>query len=417
LLERASRVIPGASQTISKGPSQWVQGVAPVFAARAEGPYLWDVEGRRYYDLPLALGPMILGHADPRVREAIERQLVDGITYTLPHRLEVELAETIVAVVPGAEMVRFGKTGSDATAAAVRAARAITGRDRVAFCGYHGWQDWHIGATSQRLGVPEAVRALTTPFAFNDLDTLDAALAAHPGEYAAVILEPAAVEEPAAGFLEGVRDRAHAAGALLVFDEVVTGFRLALGGAQERYGVVADLATCGKALANGMPLSAIIGSAAHMSIFDDVFFSTTHGGETLSLAAALATLEVLREDGAHEALWRRGERLMRAITESASRHGLADVVRVTGAAPRSVVQVGEPEPDRLVARTLLQQELAKRGVLFNGSNFICLAHTDDQIDEIAHAYDESFAVLAARWPDEIEGALEGPVLEPVFRRV
>ena len=410
-------MIPGATQTVSKGPEQWVAGVAPVFAERAEGPFLFDVEGRRYFDLPMALGPIILGHGHHAVTAAVRERLDDGVTFTLPHPLEVEVAEAIVDVVPDVEMVRFAKSGSDVTTAAVRAARALTSRDHVAFCGYHGWQDWHIGATSRNQGVPATVRGLTHEFTFNDLSSLEAILAQHPDQVAAIVLEPAGAEEPEPGFLEGLRERADASGALLVFDEIITGFRLAPGGAQERYGVRADLVCFGKALANGMPLSAVAGPERHMRVFEhEVFFSGTHGGEVLSLAAAQATLDVLASEPVHESLWRRGTELADRIRTATERHGMSDVVRVTGAAPRTVVSVAEPDGERLPARTLVQQELAKRGVLFNGSNFICHAHTDEHIAEIALAYDEAIQVLADAWPGGLYEALEGPALPPVFRR-
>lgn len=419
LLARAARVIPGATQTASKGPSQWVRGAAPLFAERAEGPFLWDVEGNRYFDLPMALGPVILGHAHPAVRQSIEENLAAGITFTLPHRLETEVAERIVAAVPSAEMVRFGKTGSDATTAAIRAARAITGREHVAFCGYHGWHDWHIGATSKWAGVPAAVRALTHEFEFGDLASLDSLIARHGGELAAVILEPAGVHEPTAGFLQGVSARAHDAGALLVFDEILTGFRVAMGGAQERYAIEADLACFGKALANGMPLSAVVGPERYMRVFEqDVFFSGTHGGELPSLAAARATLDVLAAEPVHEHLWRLGDALIDGINDAARRYGLSEHISATGAAPRSVVSIVEPHPGAgLLARTLVQQELARRGVLFNGSNFICYAHSDQHIAAVITAYEASLARLAEVWPDQVGEALEGPPLQPVFSRV
>lgn len=418
LLERAMRLIPGASQTVSKGPSQWARGVAPLFAARAEGPYLWDIEGARYFDLPMALGPVILGHGHPAVREAIERALDDGITFTLPHPLETEVAECIVAAVPNAEMVRFGKTGSDATSAAIRAARAITGREHIAFSGYHGWHDWHIGATSWHSGVPLAVRELTHGFEFGNLAALDELISSHPGELAAVILEPAGAQEPSAEFLHAVAERVRGAGALLIYDEIITGFRLAMGGAQERYGVEPDLACFGKALANGMPVSAVAGPEHLMRVFErEIFFSGTHGGEILSLAACRATLDVLAHEPVHERLWHLGTKLMDAINDSALRHGVAEHVAATGAAPRSIVSISEPDPEAgLVAKTYLQQELAKLGVLFNGSNFICNAHSDADIDAIASAYDDAISQLAELWPDGLEQALEAPVLRPVFTR-
>jgi glutamate-1-semialdehyde aminotransferase len=334
--------------------------------------------------------------------------------------LEVQVAERIIRFVPGVEMVRFAKSGSDATSAAVRAARAMTGRDHVLFSGYHGWQDWHIGATSRGAGVPTAVRSLTHGFAFNDLASLDSALEEAGAPVAAIILEPAGAREPESGFLEAVRERADARGALLIFDEILTGFRLAKGGAQERYGVRADFVCFAKALANGMPLSAVAGAARHMTVFeDDVFFSGTHGGEVLSLAAARATLDVLQDDAVHPHLWSLGADLMDRIKAAADAHGISDQLHVQGAAPMSNVVVDEPADsgDERPAFSLLQQELAKRGVLFNGSNFICVEHSSSHIEEIAAAYDEAIAVLARCWPDGLDQALEGPPVRRVFRPV
>ena len=419
LLERARRVIPAYTQTLSKNPTQWVRGVAPAYVVRAEGAHLWDVDGNRYLDFPMSLGPVLLGYRHPAVDEAITRQLEDGIVFTLPHPIEVEVAERIAALVPCAERVRFAKTGSDATTAAVRLARACTGRDCVLACGYHGWHDWYIGSTSRSLGVPEAVRSLTGSFAFNDLDSLDTALAGQGGHTAAVVLEPVGAEEPAAGFLEGVAERARQAGALLVFDEIITGFRLAPGGAQERHGVVPDLAAVGKALGNGMPISALVGRAEYMDRLEDVFFSGTHGSEALSLAAARAVLSELTP-GFYDDLYRRGERLREGVLAAIADTGVGDLVTIGGAAPRTVTIVREPDGSdgRLLARSIVQQELLEAGVLFNGSNFISAAHTDDDIDHAIGAYRGAFALLGdALRSGDLAAALRGDPVQPAFRPV
>jgi glutamate-1-semialdehyde aminotransferase len=418
LLDRSRRIIPAVTQTLSKNPTQWVQGVAPAYIARGKGAHVWDVDGNRYLDLPMALGPVILGHADPAVEEAITRQLCDGIVFTLPHPIELEVAERVVQLVPGAERVRFGKTGSDVTSAAVRLARACTGREKVLACGYHGWHDWYIGTTSRSLGVPEAVRALTGTFGFNDLATLEEALDRQAGATAAVILEPCGAYEPAPGFLEGVITLAHNAGALVIFDEIITGFRLAPGGAQEHYGVTADLAVFGKALGNGMPISAIAGRAELMERLEDVFFSGTHGGETLSLAAASAVLDRL-DSAAYASLYNRGERLREGVQRSIDEAGVGDSVEISGAAPRTVVTIREPSlggvGTGLPAKTLVQQELLKRGVLFNGSNFICLAHSDDDIDLAIAAYGAAFGLLAEGLAGDLISLLDGEPIQPAFR--
>ena len=415
LLARAAALVPGWTQTLSKNPTQWVRGVAPAYLERAAGAYVWDVDGNRYIDFPMALGPVILGHGHPEVNEAIRRQLDKGIVFTLPHPLELEVAERIVTRVPGADMVRFAKSGSDATTAAVRLARAATGHEGVAASGYHGWHDWHIGSTSRSLGVPLAVRELTERFDFGDLDSLDAALARR--KTAAVVLEPSGPREPEPGFLEGVVERAHAAGALVVFDEVITGFRLAPGGAQERYGVVPDLAAFGKALGNGMPISALAGRREVMERLSEVFFSGTHGGELLSLAAARVVLDLLDAD-AYRRLAEGGRRLRSGLEGAVRAAGLEDWVTVAGPGEVLFVTVREPgdDPERLVAKSVVQQEMLRRGVLYNGTFFLCIAHSDGDIDHAISAFAEATAVLAAGLPGGLDELLEGEPLAPAFRQ-
>jgi len=259
LKNKAQRLIPSCTQTFSKAPTQFVQGVAPVFLARGQGSHVWDVDGNEYIDYPMGLGPIILGHNYASVTEAAVRQMQDGMAFSLAHPLEVELSELLVEIIPCAEMVRFGKNGSDATSGAVRVARAYTGRDVIACCGYHGWQDWYVGTTTRNKGVPKAVQELTVTFRYNDIASLERVFAQHPGQVAAVIMEPVGVVEPRDGFLQQVRELAHREGALFVFDEIITGFRLALGGAQDYFGVVPDLAAFGKVIGGGFPVAAVAG--------------------------------------------------------------------------------------------------------------------------------------------------------------
>jgi glutamate-1-semialdehyde 2,1-aminomutase/spore coat polysaccharide biosynthesis protein SpsF len=416
LLERAREVIPGASQTFSKGPTQFVEGAAPAFCERADGARIWDVDGNEYLDYTIALGPMILGYCHPEVDEAVREQLALGTTFTLPHRIEVELAEEICRLVPCAEMVRYGKSGSDAVAAAVRIARAATGRESVLFCGYHGWHDWHIGATTRSKGVPEAVRALTASFPYGDLDALEALLLER--NPAAVVLEPVGIVEPPANYLRGLVTLAHEHGALVVFDEIITGFRLRLGGAQEYFGVQPDLAAFGKAVANGMPLSVVAGRRDLMKEFEEIFFSITHGGEALSLAAALATLRVLERDDVIPSLWRRGESLVSGLRSLVERHGLDGRVVCLGYAPRTAVLFRDADGrDSLELKSLFQQECIKRGVLFTGSQFISAAHTDDDVTRTLDVYDEALGELAdAVAHGDAAARLEGRPVQPVFRQ-
>jgi glutamate-1-semialdehyde aminotransferase len=416
LAARARGLIPGGSQTMSKGPTQWAQGVAPAYLRRGRGARVQDVDGRWYLDFPMALGPIILGHAHPTTDAAIRAQLEDGITFTLPHPLEVEVAERIAAIVPNAERVRFCKSGSDATSAAIRLARAVTGRERVLAAGYHGWHDWYIGSTAWHAGVPQAVRELTEVVRWGDLEQLRLAFARRAGEVAAVILEPVGVAEPPPGYLQGVIETAHEHGALAVFDEVISGFRLALGGAQERYGANADLVCLGKALGNGMPIAALAGRSAAMDALEGVFFSGTHGGEALSLAAARATLDVMSTEPVHEHLWRLGTRLQEGVRAAIHSAGLEKWIGCGGAAPWTIVGVREPDPSgpMLPAKTLLQQEMLERGVLYNGSNFICFAHEEEDIDEAIDAYGHAFNRLAEALPDDVDALLEAEPVSQIF---
>jgi len=259
MFEKTKRVIPSCTQTFSKGWTQYPFGVSPIFLKKAEGCFVWDVDGNKFIDWPMALGPVILGHNYPPVNEAVKKQMDKGIAFSLPHCKEAELAEKLCDIIPCAEMVRFGKNGSDATSGAVRAARAYTGRDIVACCGYHGWQDWYIGTTTRNLGVPQVVREQTVTFEYNNIVSLERLFDLYPGKIACVILEPVGLVPPEDNFLEKVNEIAHKNGALVIYDECWTGFRWALGGAQEYFGVTPDLACFGKALGNGFPISAVVG--------------------------------------------------------------------------------------------------------------------------------------------------------------
>ena len=415
--DRSSRRIPGGAQTFSKGPLSFVQGVLPNFLARAQGPYAWDVDGNRYIDYILGLGPVILGHADPAVNEAARRQLADGIAFSLPHPIEVEVAEALCARIPCAEMVRFGKNGSDVTAAAVRVSRAFTGRDKVIRCGYHGWQDWYIGSTSRSLGVPDSVRRLTLSCAYNNLEAMHEAFRGNPGEIACVILEPATFDEPAPVYLAGVKELCAREGALLIFDEIVTGFRVAIGGVQQLTGVIPDLACFGKAMANGFPLSAIVGRVDVMRWFEKVFFSFTFGGDALSLAACLATIHELERRDGIATLWRNGARLQestRRLIRDAKLEGSLDCA---GMAPWTTLRTsGMAERDALLFRSLFQQEAAKRGLLTHGNHVLSVVHDDDVIDATLAAYGEIMPILAdSLRKGDVEQRLEGEPMQTILR--
>lgn len=418
LKDKALPLIPSLTQTFSKGPTQYVQGVAPVFLMRGEGSTVWDVDGNSYIDYPLGLGPVILGHHYPAVTDAVIAQLKEGISFSLPHPLEVELAELLTEIIPCADMVRFGKNGSDATSGAVRAARAFTGRDLIACCGYHGWQDWYIGTTTRNKGIPKAVCDLTIPFQYNNIESLKKIFDQHPGQVAAVIMEPFSVVEPQDGFLEKIKTLAHAEGALLIFDEIVTGFRLALGGAQEYFGVTPDLACFGKAMANGFPISTVVGRKEIMPIFDEIFFSFTFGGETASLAAAIATITEMRAKNVIAHLWEQGQKLKDGYTVLAKYFGIDRYTDCIGLPPRSMITFkDEAGNESLLFRSLFQQECLKRGVLFAGAQNICYSHGTAEIEHTLRTYRAAMEILAkAIQTHTVLEKLEGEPVQPVFRR-
>ncbi|HYD74803.1 aminotransferase class III-fold pyridoxal phosphate-dependent enzyme [Ramlibacter sp.] len=416
MLDRAERVIPLGAQTFSKSRTQYPRGVSPYFADRALGSRVWDVDGNEYIDFINAQCSVTLGHCDPDVTRAVQAQLQRGTIFTLSSELEIEVAEKIVRLVPCAEKVRFGKNGSDATSGAIRLARAFTGRERVAVCGYHGWQDWYIGSTARHLGVPGAVRALTHTWTYNDPDSLQKLFAAHPGEFAAVILEPMNLVEPAPGFLQAVQALCRREGVLLVFDETITGFRYALGGAQEVFGVTPDLATFGKGLANGYPVSAVAGRADVMKLMEEVFFSFTFGGETLSLAAALATMGKLEREPVIPTLRARGERLLRDTQAAIDRHGLDDALSLSGHPSWSFLQFKDARGTTLwELKTLYMQEVFRRGVLAYGTYNMSYAHGEDDLDRLATVHDEVFDVLARGLRGGVRPLLECEVLQPLFK--
>lgn len=414
LLARARGLVPAFTQTLAKGPGQYVRGVAPAYLARGKGSHVWDVDGNEYVDLQMAIGPLSLGYGYPAVDDAIRRQLEDGITFSLMHPLEVEVAELVREVVPGAEMVRYSKTGCDVTTAAVRLARAFTGRDKVLSCGYHGWHDWYVAVTDRARGVPAPVADLSWTFPYNDLEALRASL---DQETACVILEPTVFQEPGPGFLEGLREACTKNGTLLVFDEMWTGFRLALGGAQERYGVTADLAVFSKAVANGMPLSMITGRREIMELLDrDVFFFTTFGGEALSLAAARATIEELRDKDVPAHLARQGRKLKDGYNALARELGIPWTTCV-GNDCRTIVTFSPTLGDPLAVKSLLQQEMLRRGVLWGGFHNVSFSHSDADVAHVLASYQEALPVVkAAVEAGRVREELRGEPVQPVFRR-
>ncbi len=418
LLQRARRVIPGASQTLSKSPQMFPEEAYPVFLERGRGCRVWDVDGNEYVDYILGLASITLGYDYPSVTEAVRRQAGQGSILSLPHPLEVEVSERLTEIVPCAEMVRFFKTGSEANAAAIRVARAATGREVILYSSssYHGWHDWYAITTPRTKGVPKEFARLVVPFDYNDLPSLERALDEHYGKVAAVIMEATFVDKPASGFLEGVKALAHRHGAILIFDEIVTGLRWARGGAQEYFKVVPDLATFGKGMANGLPLAAVVGHAEIMRQFeeDDVFVSGTFGGDTLALAAALATIEEYRRQPVIERLWSVGQRFQERFRAAVERTGVPAECVGYPVHPKIIFR---HERDEMDLMQLFLEETASRGVLLHFAGFnTSFSHGDSEVDQTMEVCEEALRVVGgALAAGKIAELLKGKPIKP-FRR-
>jgi glutamate-1-semialdehyde 2,1-aminomutase len=422
---RMRRVVPGGCHTYAKGDDQYPE-LSPGFIARGEGCHVWDVDGNEFIEYGMGLRSVTLGHAFPEVVAAVRDSLALGTNFTRPASLELECAEAFLQIVDGADMVKFTKDGSTATTAALRLARAFTGRDLVGVCAEHpffSYDDWFIGTTTMDGGIPESGRSLTVPFHFNDLASVEALFAAHPGQVAALFLEPARTEEPDAGFLSGLQALCRKNGAVLVFDEMITGFRWHLGGAQKAYGVAPTLSTFGKALANGFSLSALCGTREIMGLGSGrrdegrVFLlSTTHGAETPSLAAALATMDVYRREPVVEHLHRQGQRLAEGVSQRAEMRGLGRHVRAIGRPCNLAYSTLDPDGEPSQAfRTLFLQETIRRGVLMP-SLVVSYSHSDEDIDRTLDAVDGALEVYGRALEDGVEKHLVGRPSRMVFER-
>ncbi|WBB61717.1 glutamate-1-semialdehyde 2,1-aminomutase [Streptomyces sp. WMMC500] len=424
--ERLHALIPGGAHTYAKGDDQYPEHLAPVIS-HGRGAHVWDVDGNRYVEYGSGLRSVSLGHAHPRVLEAVRREIGRGGNFVRPSVVEAEAAERFLATVPTAEMVKFAKNGSDATTAAVRLARAVTGRPRVAVCGDHPFfsvDDWFIGTTPMSAGIPAAATGLTVAFPYGDLAATEALLARYEDEVACLILEPATHTEPPPGYLAGLRRLADRHGCVLVFDEMITGFRWSEAGAQGLYGVVPDLSTFGKALGNGFAVAALAGRRELMERGglrhpgDRVFLlSTTHGAETHALAAAAAVQTTYVEEGVTARLHDLGERLAAGVRDAAAGMGVGDHVVLRGRASNLVFATldehGRPSQRY---RTLFLRRLLAGGVLapsFVVSSALGDADIDRTVEVVAEACATYRKALDAADPTPWMG---GRPVRPVFRR-
>jgi len=418
-------VIPGGSHTYAKGDDQYPEFILP-YIAKGEGCHVWDLNGNEFIEFGMGLRSVTLGHAYKPVVDAAYRQMLLGNTFNRPAAIELECAEQLLGMIQGAEMVKFGKNGSDATSASVRLSRAYTGRDMVAICGNHPFfsvDDWFIGSTPMSAGIPKAIQELTVKYQYNDIGSIKSLFQQYHEKIACVILEPEKEQEPKNDFLQEVKKICHENGAVFILDEMITGFRWHNGGAQSFYGVIPDLSTFGKAMANGFSVSALLGKKEIMKLGglghdkERVFvMSYTYGAENHGLSAALETMKIYEREPVVETLWRQGERLAKGIRMSIDENKLADFIPIMGR-PCCLVY-GTRDNDKNPSqpfRTLLLQETMKRGILAP-SLVVSYSHTDADIDRTIEVFHEAFHIYRKALDEGIEKYLVGRPVKPVWRR-
>lgn len=414
-LERARKVIPGAAQTLSKMPARFPQGAFPVAVSYGEGARIFDIDGNAYVDWIGALGAVPLGYSQGELYTEVLSQYDLGAAFSLPHKSEVELAERLCSKIPCAEMVRFVNSGSEATEAAIRTARIATGRDIILTVknGYHSWHSWFQAVKDWRPGVPSWYGLMVEGFKYNDLGSLEEAARgmcfSEWNNIAAVIMEPCLFEKPEPGFLEGVRELCTKYGALLIFDEMVTGYRWALAGGQEYFGVTPDLATYGKGMANGLPIGMLCGKREYMQHAE--LISGTFGGNAVSLAAANAVLDVYESEPVIETMWRRGEELKNYFNSAAALCNANAVCDGYAVKPRFKFYYGEKSG---MAMSLFLQEAAASGALFHpGGMNVCYALTDEDMHRTFIAIERGLTIVADSALHDDWSALKGDIIKPV----
>lgn len=422
LYQQAGTLIPGWTQLISRRADQFASGISPIYAQCAKGSRFIDVDENEYIDWVNAVGAIILGHADEVVDAAVKEQIGRGSLYSLNSPLEIELAEELNATIPSSQMVRYTKGGGEACAVAVRIARGVTGRDKILFCGYHGWHDWYQAANFgldpqsgeypfagiEPIGVPKVLEGTVIPFVYGDLEMLAALLNKHAGEIAAIMMEPARSEWPPLGYLEEVKQLAAQHQVILIFDEVSCGWRLAVGGVQEAVGVTPDMTVVAKAMSNGYPIGAVVGSRAVMEPAKRMFISSSYWSDTIGLAASLTTIQELKRRNAPLRFKEIGEKLMKRLNQAIADAGLQTLVAAetynpqqlagvcTGLHTNPVISLATPDGiDPRKVTTLFIQEMARRGIHTYMSFKATLAHTDEDIRLTGEAATESLQVIQA----------------------
>jgi len=420
IYSKAKKIIPSGSQTFSKGVTQFVEGFAPKYLHRGKGAYSWDVDNNKYLDYVMGCQPLILGYADPDVNKAVINQLKLGSTFSLMNKLEVDVTELLIKTIPCAESARFGKNGADVTTIAVRIARAVTGRNHIAYCGYHGWHDWYIANTDLDSGIPDFNKKLAHSFDYNNLDSLEKIFKKNRNKIACVIMEPLTILRPKNNFLAEVKKMTHHYGALLVFDEIITGFRFSLGGAQELTGVKPDLATFAKAISNAIPLSAVVGKKEYMSELAKTFFSFTYGGDCIGLAAAKACIPKLKRKNVPRHLDTVGKLLQNGFNDLAKSHKLEEYVECIGYPCRTIISFnGRGKYNDLEIKSYFQQELFRRGILWAAYHSLSWSHNEKDIKKTLKAFDEIMGLFKKIISTNLKlrNLIEGIPVRPVFRQV
>ena len=430
LYAKAGRLIPGWTQLISRRASGFAYPVSPIYTAHAKGARFTDVDGNEYIDWMNAVTAIILGHADDVVDGAVKEQIDRGSLYSLSSPLEIELAEILVDTIPSAEMVRYTKGGGEACAVAVRIARGTTGRDKILFSGYHGWHDWYQSANYladpetdefpfagiEPIGVPRALAGTALPFTYGDLDGLERLFAANKGEVAAVMMEAMRSEPPPPGYLAAVKAMCHANDALFILDEVSSGWRLALGSAQEWLGVTPDISTFAKSMSNGYAMGCVVGSRAAMEPASRMFVSSSYWSETVGLAASIATITELKRRNGPARFRELGEKLRAALAEAIDAVGIA--ASVTGVHTMPTLAFDLPDPAlKKPIETLFMQEMVKRGIFCHMAFTATLAHTDEDIALTAAAAAEALEIVKRGMAGELDALLESEAKREPFRRL
>ena len=415
-LLRAESSIPLGSQTFSKSKVQYPVGNAPLFIDRGKGTFVWDIDGNKYVDLVNGLASVTIGYCNKSIDSDVKKQMKKGTIFTLPGILEAEVAELIIQTVPSAEMVRFAKNGSDATTAAIRLARAHTNRDDIAICGYHSWQDWYIGTTSMYRGVPESVKSLSHTFKYNDVASLECIFNSYPNKIAAIIMEPMNSEYPKDNFLQKVKDLAGKNGAILIFDETITGYRFSSGGAQQEFGVIPDLTTLGKGIANGYPLSALVGKKEIMKELEKVFFSGTFGGELLSLAAAKSVIQMHIKSNVTSKISSVGMRVSQELEKIILNHNLGAFLNLSGHPTWKFINwFGTSTLSAPQIKTYFMQEMFKKGILVLSTHNNSLSLTGSIADRVVSVYDEVLRDISQSISNNsIQRKLHSPPIEPLL---